>query len=108
MQPHDIGFAECNPIVSDLLQVLQQDVKQCKHLSALQKSLRQEGGICTFHGIRVEFLHKIKEAVVDENQKQLFNREVLDKLGWLNLNEWPQNDNLTIHGKANVEAIFEH
>ena len=45
---------------------------------------------------------------MDEIEKRLFNREILDKLGWLDVNEWPQDDNLTSHGKADLKAIFEH
>jgi hypothetical protein len=115
LQPHDISFVERGPIVSDLLQVLRHDVKQGEHFSALEKSLRQEGGSCTFRGITLtkggtvlESLKKIRAALVDEIEKRLFNREILDKLGWLDVNEWPQDDNLTSHGKADLEAIFEH
>ena len=45
---------------------------------------------------------------MDEIEKQLFNREISDKLGWLDVNDCPQDDNLTSHGKAGLEAIFEH
>ena len=51
LQPHDINFVERGPIVSVLLQVLRHDVKQGEHFSALEKSLRQEGGNCTSRGM---------------------------------------------------------
>ena len=114
LQTHDISFVERGPIVSDLLQVLRHDVKGSIFL-ALEKSLRQEGGRCTFRSITLtkggsvlESLKKIRAALVDEIEKRLFNREILDKLGWLDVNEWPQEDNVTSHGKADLEAIFEH
>ena len=56
----------------------------------------------------VESLQKIREALVDEIEKRLFKCEILDQLVWLDVNEWPQNDNLTSHAKAHIQAIFEH
>ena len=56
----------------------------------------------------LESLKKIRAALVNEIEKRLFNREILDELGWLDVNEWPQDDNLTSHGKADLETIFGH
>ena len=48
-------------------------------------------------------------ARVDESYKRLlFDCETVGKLGWFDVNEWPQDENLTSHGKADIEAIFEH
>ena len=45
---------------------------------------------------------------MEEIEKRLFKGEILDKLGWSDLKEWLEDDNLTSHGKADLEAIFEH